>query len=134
MTAFIVLLRAVNVGGTGKLPMSELKAICEAAGFAKVKTYIASGNVVFEGKASEAQVKAALEKRLLAYAGKPMRALGAHGGGNGRCRQKEPVSPRRPPTESSRFFSTLLRPPTRSPMRLRAQGRTDAARRTRNLR
>jgi uncharacterized protein (DUF1697 family) len=75
MTAFIVLLRAVNVGGTGKLPMSELKAICEAAGFAKVRTYIASGNVVFESKASEAQVKAAIEKRLLAYAGKPMRAL-----------------------------------------------------------
>jgi uncharacterized protein (DUF1697 family) len=75
MTAFVVLLRAVNVGGTGKLPMSELKAMCEAAGFAKVRTFIASGNVVFEGKASEAQVKAALEKRLLAYAGKPVGVL-----------------------------------------------------------
>ena len=30
MTAFVALLRAVNVGGTGKLPMSELKAMCEA--------------------------------------------------------------------------------------------------------
>jgi uncharacterized protein (DUF1697 family) len=70
MTAFVALLRAVNVGGTGKLPMTELTAICEAAGFAKVRTYIASGNVVFESKASEAAVKAALEKRLKAYAGK----------------------------------------------------------------
>jgi uncharacterized protein (DUF1697 family) len=70
MTAFIALLRAVNVGGTGKLPMTELKAMCEAAGFAKVRTYIASGNVVFASKASEAAVKAALEKKLRAYAGK----------------------------------------------------------------
>jgi len=48
MPAFIVLLRAVNVGGTGKLPMTELKAMCVAAGFSKAQTYIASGNVVFE--------------------------------------------------------------------------------------
>src|SRR5689334_20302049 len=72
MTAFVALLRAVNVGGTGKLPMSELTVMCEAAGFAKVKTYIASGNVVFEAGAAEAKVKAELEKRLADYAGKPV--------------------------------------------------------------
>jgi uncharacterized protein (DUF1697 family) len=70
MTAYIALLRAVNVGGTGKLPMTELKAMCEAAGLAKVKTYIASGNVVFQSKLSEAKVKAILEAALAAYAGK----------------------------------------------------------------
>jgi uncharacterized protein (DUF1697 family) len=75
MTAFIALLRAVNVEGTGKLPMSDLKAMCETAGFAKVRTYIASGNVVFESDASEAQVKSALELRLQAYAGKPVGVL-----------------------------------------------------------
>jgi len=47
MNAFVALLRAVNVGGTGKLPMTELKAMCEEAGFKSVRTYIASGNVVF---------------------------------------------------------------------------------------
>jgi uncharacterized protein (DUF1697 family) len=72
MTAFIALLRAVNVGGTGKLPMTELKVMCEAAGFAKVKTYIASGNVVFESALPEGKVKAALERALEAYAGKPV--------------------------------------------------------------
>lgn len=70
MTAFIALLRAVNVGGTGKLPMSDLKTLCESAGFEAVRTYIASGNVVFESSLSEAQVKAALEERLRDYAGK----------------------------------------------------------------
>jgi len=75
MPSYTALLRAVNVGGTGKLPMSELKAMCEAAGFAKVRTYIASGNVVFESKLSEKSVKAKLEKSLEAYAGKPVGVL-----------------------------------------------------------
>ncbi|TCV93325.1 uncharacterized protein (DUF1697 family) [Luteibacter rhizovicinus] len=70
MTAYVALLRAVNVGGTGKLPMSELKAMCERAGFGTVSTYIASGNVVFKTRMAEARVKAALEEQLAAYAGK----------------------------------------------------------------
>jgi len=72
MQSFIALLRAVNVGGTGKLPMADLKIMCEAAGFQSVKTYIASGNVVFKSVKSEAQVKAVLEVGLAAYAGKPV--------------------------------------------------------------
>ena len=72
MTVFVALLRAVNVGGTGKLPMSELKAMCEAAGHAGVQTYIASGNVVFESRKAQAAVKADLEERLADYAGKPV--------------------------------------------------------------
>jgi len=72
MTKYIALLRAVNVGGTGKLAMADLKSMCSDAGFARVETYIASGNVVFESKAAPLQVKAELEARLLAYAGKPV--------------------------------------------------------------
>jgi uncharacterized protein (DUF1697 family) len=75
MPVFIALLRAVNVGGTGKLPMADFKAICEEAGCAKVRTYIASGNAVFESRRSEAGLKAALEARLEEYAGKPVRVL-----------------------------------------------------------
>lgn len=75
MTAYVALLRAVNVGGTGKLPMPELRAMCEAVGFAKVRTYIASGNVVFESKLAEASVKAKLERALETYAGKRVGVL-----------------------------------------------------------
>jgi uncharacterized protein (DUF1697 family) len=75
MQAFIVLLRAVNVGGTGKLPMTELKVMCEAAGFNSVRTYIASGNVVFQSAKSESQVKAVLDVGLAAYFGKPVGVL-----------------------------------------------------------
>ncbi len=75
MTAFVALLRAVNVGGTGKLPMAALKAFCEEVGFARVTTYIASGNVVFASTLSERRVKSALEERLVAHAGKPVGVL-----------------------------------------------------------
>jgi uncharacterized protein (DUF1697 family) len=75
MTRYIALLRAVNVGGTGKLPMSELKAMCCGAGFARVETYIASGNVVFESKVAPSRAKAELERRLRAYVGKPVRVV-----------------------------------------------------------
>jgi uncharacterized protein (DUF1697 family) len=75
MGAFVVLLRAVNVGGTGKLPMSDLKDICEELGFGAIRTYIASGNVVFTSRKSAAAIKSALEKRLEAYAGKPVGVL-----------------------------------------------------------
>jgi uncharacterized protein (DUF1697 family) len=75
MGAFVALLRAVNVGGTGKLPMTDLKAFCEELGFTSVRTYIASGNVVFASRKSEPAIKSALEKRLAAYAGKPVGVL-----------------------------------------------------------
>ena len=72
MTVFVALLRAVNVGGTGKLPMSDLVAMAEAAGFQRVRTYIASGNLVLESPRPAKQVKAALEEALASYAGKPV--------------------------------------------------------------
>lgn len=75
MKTYIALLRAVNVGGTGKLPMLELRAMCESAGFQEVRTYIASGNVVLRSGSSAVQVKAALEAALARYAGKPVGVL-----------------------------------------------------------
>ncbi|NKF20977.1 DUF1697 domain-containing protein [Solimonas marina] len=75
MTAYVALLRAVNVGGTGKLPMTELKAMCERCGFTQARTYIASGNVVFVSSKREAQVKALLQAQLADYAGKPVEVL-----------------------------------------------------------
>jgi uncharacterized protein (DUF1697 family) len=72
LTRYVALLRAVNVGGTGALPMAKLKAMCIDAGFTGVETYIASGNVIFDSKAAAARVKAELEARLLAHAKKPV--------------------------------------------------------------
>jgi uncharacterized protein (DUF1697 family) len=75
LTAYVALLRAVNVGGTGKLAMSDLRAMGEACGFAKVRTFIASGNMLFDSELAEADVKAMIEARLEAYAGKRVPVL-----------------------------------------------------------
>src|ERR1019366_10326655 len=64
MTVFIARLRAVNVGGTGRLPMQDLKAACEKAGLKRVSTYIASGNLVFEIDKSEPAVKTLITQLL----------------------------------------------------------------------
>lgn len=45
----IALLRGINVGGSKKVPMAELRALMERLGFSDVKTYVQSGNVVFSG-------------------------------------------------------------------------------------
>jgi uncharacterized protein (DUF1697 family) len=47
---YIALLRGVNVGGKNKVPMSDLKACFENAGFLNVRTYINSGNVIFDSE------------------------------------------------------------------------------------
>jgi uncharacterized protein (DUF1697 family) len=52
--------------------MADLKSMCSDAGFRRVETFIASGNVVFESKAGPSRVKAELEARLLQYLGKPV--------------------------------------------------------------
>lgn len=70
MTVYIALLRAVNVGGTGKLPMADLVRIAESVGFRRVKTYLASGNLIFESAESEEEVKTKLADQLSEYAGK----------------------------------------------------------------
>lgn len=71
-STYIALLRAVNVGGTGKLAMADLKAMCEEIGFTQVRTYIASGNVIFTCALSAKKTQQALENRLQLYAGKPV--------------------------------------------------------------
>jgi uncharacterized protein (DUF1697 family) len=48
MTAYVALLRGINVGGNSSLPMKELIAALEEAGARRVRTYIQSGNAVFE--------------------------------------------------------------------------------------
>ncbi|HWA60276.1 MAG TPA: DUF1697 domain-containing protein [Caulobacteraceae bacterium] len=64
----IALLRAVNVGGTGKLPMAGLRALASDLGFGAARTMLQTGNLVFESDAEppalEARLQAALADRF----------------------------------------------------------------------
>jgi uncharacterized protein (DUF1697 family) len=75
VNTYVALLRAINVGGTGKLAMTDLRVLCQKCGFQNVATYIQSGNVVFRSKLSEAGAKAAVEEALARKMGKPFGAL-----------------------------------------------------------
>lgn len=75
MTSYVALLRAVNVGGTSKLPMSDLKALARELGFERPRTYIASGNLIFSSRLPEGEVRTALEDSLAAHMGKRVPAM-----------------------------------------------------------
>jgi uncharacterized protein (DUF1697 family) len=83
--------------------MAELKVMCSDAGFARVETYIASGNVVFDSKATTAMVKSELERRLLVYAGKPI-GLVLRTGSEMRAVLKANPFPRAKPDYTYAFF------------------------------
>ncbi|MBV7269520.1 DUF1697 domain-containing protein [Winogradskyella luteola] len=62
MNTYIALLRGINVGGHKKVPMAELRELLTSFGLKNVKTYIQSGNVIFQSlgndnKALEKQIK-----------------------------------------------------------------------------
>jgi uncharacterized protein (DUF1697 family) len=61
---YLALLRGINVGGKNKVPMAELKACFEEQGCENVRTYIASGNVMFESNKSSAGLTEEIEKAL----------------------------------------------------------------------
>ena len=72
MTAYVALVRAANVSGTGKLPKDDLKAMGEACGFGNARTFINSGNLLFTSELEEAEVKKRVEQRIADYFGKPV--------------------------------------------------------------
>jgi uncharacterized protein (DUF1697 family) len=63
MTRYAALLRGVNVGGVN-LKMAEVAAAFTEAGFASVKTILASGNVLFDSKAKVGSVRTKAERAL----------------------------------------------------------------------
>ena len=61
---YLALLRGINVGGKNKVPMAELKACFEELGCENVRTYIASGNVMFESNKSSADLTEEIQEAL----------------------------------------------------------------------
>jgi uncharacterized protein (DUF1697 family) len=64
---YAVLIRGINVGGKNIITMTDLKASLGQAGFSKVSTFIASGNVVLESDKPVEVITAEVEGTLLKY-------------------------------------------------------------------
>jgi uncharacterized protein (DUF1697 family) len=73
MPTYVILLRALNLAGYGKLSMADFRKVLTGLGFARVETYIQSGNAVVDAKLSAPKVAqtvaAGLEKMMGAPVG-----------------------------------------------------------------
>lgn len=74
MTAFVALLRAVNVGGR-QLAMAELKTVAEELGLENCRTFIASGNLLFTSDWDERQLVRELGKAIGGHMGKTVEVV-----------------------------------------------------------
>jgi uncharacterized protein (DUF1697 family) len=69
LTIYIALLRGINVGGKNKIKMADLKSMFEGTGMCRVKTYIQSGNVLFQSDEEEETLRQKLEQEIEATFG-----------------------------------------------------------------
>lgn len=74
MTSYVALLRAVNLGGR-QLRMDDLKRIATKAGLGSPRTFIASGNLLFTSKKTEAALKRELEAALSDHMDTPVEVM-----------------------------------------------------------
>lgn len=61
---YVALLRGINVGGNNKIEMAKLKTIFESLGYTSVKTYINSGNIIFETSDAHGSLSKEIEKAI----------------------------------------------------------------------
>jgi uncharacterized protein (DUF1697 family) len=64
MTTYAAFLRAINLGATNPMSMPKLRAALEETRFTGARTYLQSGNVVFEHRSGAAAVTRAVEKAI----------------------------------------------------------------------
>ena len=69
MTAYVALLRAINLGPHQKIAMTDLRAFAENIGLSSPRTILQTGNLLFESAGSAAKLEAALEKEAAASLG-----------------------------------------------------------------
>jgi len=74
MPTYVALLRGVNVG-RNTLKMDRLRTLCSELGAKNVRTYVQSGNVVFEAQGTPSQWAAKLERKLASEARLPISVI-----------------------------------------------------------
>ena len=67
MPTYVGMLRAVNVSGQNRVPMTDLRRALEGAGLGDVETYVQSGNVVFDAAGHDAAEQAATVHGAVSY-------------------------------------------------------------------
>src|SRR5262250_1956433 len=71
----VALLRGINVGGNRRVAMADLRAWLEELGLKHVRTYLQSGNAVFQSDQPRVSLAPAIEKKIEKEAGFPVRVV-----------------------------------------------------------
>ncbi|MBK6284963.1 MAG: DUF1697 domain-containing protein [Draconibacterium sp.] len=108
MRFYIALLRGINVGGNNIIPMSKLREMCIELGFAEVRTYIQSGNILFRSDFSEQELIARLEKSLETQVGKHISVVIRSAKEIETVISKNPFSDSNPAQVGISFFTQLV--------------------------
>lgn len=70
MKTYIALLKGINVGGHKKVPMAELRELLSKADLKNVKTYIQSGNVIFQfAKENRVELEELIQQEIKSFFG-----------------------------------------------------------------
>ena len=83
MTRSVALLRGINVGKSARVGMADLRAVFEGLGLTEVRTYLQSGNVVFSGPTTAAELEKAIAEafpvspRVLVFTAAQVKAIAA---------------------------------------------------------
>jgi uncharacterized protein (DUF1697 family) len=64
MNTYIALLKGINVGGHKKVPMAELRELLANSGLNNIKTYIQSGNVIFQSSEKGGPLEEKIQKTI----------------------------------------------------------------------
>lgn len=76
MNTYVALLRGINVGGNAKVPMGTLKKEFESLGYFNVRTYINSGNIIFQtNETSHSKMIETIEKKITTTFGFQIRVV-----------------------------------------------------------
>lgn len=75
MTSYVALLRSVNLLGNSTLKMGDLRDIAKELDLGSVRTFIASGNLLFTTAAPEEELRVLLEQRLEAHMSRAVRVM-----------------------------------------------------------
>ena len=75
MSTYVILLRAVNVGGYGKLSMADFRSKLSSQGFKNVETYIQSGNAVIDSNLPPDKVRLSISNALQKLTGAPIEVI-----------------------------------------------------------
>ncbi len=108
MPVYISMLRGINVSGHKQIKMSQLQELFKALGFEQVKTYIQSGNVVFDARTNSAQnVSKKIEEKILSDFGFSVPVISKTPAEMGRTLQNNPFLKKRG-IDTSKLHVTFL--------------------------